>query len=133
VRERAVRQSRIYASSTPLPPPLAAAALVSLAILQEEGPERRAHLRANARAVQEALGGGPHPTIDRPGPMFAVAPSSARAQDRLRRRLLAAGIYPPLIRYAGGPADRFFRFAISTAHSSEHLARLSAVLMRAQD
>jgi 8-amino-7-oxononanoate synthase len=133
LRDQVVRQSRIYASSTPLPPPLVAAALAALEVLAEEGLALRERLRQNMCLVREALAVTGPELVARPGPMFTAAPTTRERQERLRRSLLRAGIYPPFIRYAGGPADRFFRFAVSTAHQPEHLARLRGVLARDLD
>jgi hypothetical protein len=41
---------------------------------------------------------------------------------------LVAGIYPTLIRYRNGPADAFFRFAISSEHTQGQLLALRDVL-----
>ncbi|MGZ8901614.1 MAG: hypothetical protein ACXW3Z_16100, partial [Limisphaerales bacterium] len=46
----------------------------------------------------------------------------------LRRRLIAAGIYPPLIHYPGGPERGYFRFAISSEHSAAQIKQLATVL-----
>jgi 7-keto-8-aminopelargonate synthetase-like enzyme len=48
----------------------------------------------------------------------------------LKRRLLAGGIYPPFVKYPGGPAEGFFRFVISSEHSHGQLDRLLDVLTR---
>ncbi|MCC6231081.1 MAG: hypothetical protein IT580_00450, partial [Verrucomicrobiales bacterium] len=53
----------------------------------------------------------------------------AIAANRLRRQLLAAGIYPPLIRYPNGPAAQFFRFALSSEHREGQVAALESVLL----
>jgi 7-keto-8-aminopelargonate synthetase-like enzyme len=46
----------------------------------------------------------------------------------LRRKLLAAKIYPPFLKYPGGPAKGYFRFVISSEHSRAQLDNLVAVL-----
>ena len=48
---------------------------------------------------------------------------------RLKARLLANGILPPWIRYPGGPASGYFRFAISSEHTDGQLERLLRVLI----
>ncbi len=129
-RERVLRQSQIYGSSTALPLPLAAASLVALEMIQQDGAALRARLCENTRIVKEAFRNSHPDWLHRPGPMFAVAPATVAAQESLRRMLLGAGIYPALIRYASGPADRFFRFAISTAHTRAQLAALRDLLLK---
>jgi hypothetical protein len=42
--------------------------------------------------------------------------------------LLARDIHPPFIRYPGGPAPGYFRFAISSEHTAAQLDALVAVL-----
>lgn len=132
LRERVLRQSRIYGSSTALPLPLAAAGIVALDLIDQDGAALRARLRENTRIVKEAFRASHPDWLNRPGPMFAVAPAAVAAQESLRRRLLRAGIYPALIRYASGPADRFFRFAISTAHTHAQLVELRDLLLKFQ-
>ncbi|MCI0622595.1 MAG: pyridoxal phosphate-dependent aminotransferase family protein, partial [Acidobacteria bacterium] len=132
LRERVLRQSRIYGSSTALPLPLAAASIVALEMIHQDGAALRARLCENARIVKEAFRDSHPDWLNRPGPMFAVAPATVAAQESLRRMLLGAGIYPALIRYASGPADRFFRFAISTAHTRAPLAALRDLLLKFQ-
>jgi len=131
-RERVLCQSRIYGSSTALPLPFAAAGLVALDMIHHEGVALRARLCENTRIVKEAFRASHPDWLNRPGPMFAVAPGTVAAQESLRRRLLRAGIYPALIRYASGPADRFFRFAISTAHTHAQLVELRDLLLKFQ-
>jgi hypothetical protein len=53
--------------------------------------------------------------------------NSVAAND-LRKRLLAAGIYPPFIKYGKASAAGFFRFVISSEHTQEHLEKLARVL-----
>lgn len=132
LRERVLRQSRIYGSSTALPLPLVAASIVALDTIRRDGVALRARLHENTRIVTEAFRASHPEWLNRPGPMFAVAPATVAGQERLRRMLLGAGIYPTLIRYAGGPADRFFRFAISTAHTRAQLTALRELLLKFQ-
>ncbi|MGH9837530.1 MAG: aminotransferase class I/II-fold pyridoxal phosphate-dependent enzyme [Blastocatellia bacterium] len=128
LRDRVLLQSRIYGGSTAPPLAVAAATLVALSMMREEGAKLRQQLRENAGYVKQAFLETRPECLDHPGPMFAVSPRQAQSQERLRRMLLAAGIYPTLIRYSSGPADRFFRFAVSTAHSQKQLATLRDVL-----
>jgi len=128
LRDCILRQSRIYGSSTAPPMAVAAATLVALSLLRQEGTKLRQQLRENTRYVKQAFLKRRPECLDHPGPMFAVSPRQAQSQERLRQMLLAAGIYPTLIRYSSGPAARFFRFAVSTAHSKSQLATLRNVL-----
>jgi hypothetical protein len=47
----------------------------------------------------------------------------------LSRALLAAGVYPPFIKYPGGPASGYFRFVISSEHSRSQLDAVLSVLL----
>jgi 7-keto-8-aminopelargonate synthetase-like enzyme len=99
-----------------------------LTVLAHDGKKLRERLRANVGAIPERLRGWNSGGVAGPGPIFSVAPKTSAAAERLRRRLLAAGIYPPLIRYPNGPAMQFFRFAVSTAHAPSQLQALADVL-----
>jgi 7-keto-8-aminopelargonate synthetase-like enzyme len=63
-----------------------------------------------------------------PGPIWSFVPASAEQRDKLCHSLLARRIYPPLIRYPGGPALGYFRFAISSEHTLEQLTDLADAL-----
>lgn len=125
LRQAILERSRLYTGNTPVPPPLACGAVASVRVLQREGEARRERLRRGLALVRGVPG---EPWA--PGPMFAVAPQSAAAVGRLQRLLRSSGIHPPLIRYPNGPADRFFRFALSSEHGTDQLEALRSVLAR---
>ena len=122
-----IARSRLYVGSTPLPLPLASAAIKSLAILRTDKSLRR-RLRKNADQVKEALGANGWPILDSPSPIVSLTPRNGKEQRRLTRRLLAAGILPPFINYPGGPEGGHFRFMISSEHSGEQLEILVEAL-----
>jgi 8-amino-7-oxononanoate synthase len=128
IREQAVRQSRLFKGSTPLPPPLAAGALTALELMTNRGREMRARLDRQIAFVRTAFTADRPELATRPGPTLTLTPLDSATNARLRRRLLQAGIYPSYIRYAGGPADRFYRFALSTAHTRAQLTALRTVV-----
>ena len=128
LRTAVLTQSSLYAGGSPLPLPFVVAAQAALKLLRERGPALRKQLHANVRFVRDAIAAPSPGWLARPGPMFTIAPKSPATRETLRRSLRRAGIYPPLIRYEGGPADCFFRFAISTAHTPAQLATLRRVL-----
>ena len=66
----------------------------------------------------------------RPARLCSLSPSTPGEAARLQRVLSAAGIYPPLIKYPGGPSHGYFRFAISSEHSRPQLDALLNVLCR---
>jgi len=58
------------------------------------------------------------------GPVATWIPIDEAAGVRMRDALLEAGIYPPWIRYPGGPCGGAFRFAWSSAHTEEEIQTL---------
>jgi 7-keto-8-aminopelargonate synthetase-like enzyme len=99
----------------------------SVQILKSERSLRK-RLVANVKLVKEALcAAGKLPEIS-PGPIVPVVSRSARDASLLRQGLLKAGIYPPFVKYATGPANGYFRFVISSEHSREQLQRLLQTL-----
>lgn len=121
---------RLYAGSTPLAPPMAAAARTALAWLT--GPAsaapRRRLVRRSTRIQGALVAAG---RLDRigPGAAFVVVPGDESDRRRLRRRLIARAIHPTFIQY---PCDKacqgFFRFALSSAHSEAQCRRLEEAL-----
>ncbi len=124
LRDRIVSRSRLFTGNTPLPLPLANAVLTALQVIRADARMRR-RLLFNTRYVKAALRSAGFPVPDGPGPIAPIEPRDARHAESLRRRLLAHGIHPPLIRYPGGPASGYFRFAISSEHSAEQLDALA--------
>jgi len=126
LRNRILRRSRAFLGCTPLPPPLAHAALRSVRQLAR-GSGMRLRLRRNADHVKRSLRrvGFDIPCL--PGPIIAVQPRSARETRKLRSCLLKAGIHPPFLRYAGAP-EGLFRFVISSEHTRPQLDQLITAL-----
>ena len=126
-------QQRIYDTSptlvgnTPLPPPLAAAALTAVEIMQVDRGLRK-RLCANAGRVKSALQDNGIAVGHSSTPIFGVIPRGRAGAATLQERLLKHGIYPSFIRYPGGPRNGFFRFAISSEHRPEQLEALIAAL-----
>jgi 7-keto-8-aminopelargonate synthetase-like enzyme len=115
----------MFAGGTPLPLPLAGAALASVKILQAER-GRREKLFANTDRLRGALQSGGWEMVETPGPIVRLPVMPDAAAARLRRRLLAAGIYPPFIQYGKVPGA--FRFVISSGHTAGQLDRLVKIL-----
>jgi 8-amino-7-oxononanoate synthase len=129
LRQAILARSRLFVGSTPLPLPLASAALAAVKILKRDRRLRR-RLIQNATRVKAGLRKAGLAIPDVPGPIIAIHPRTERAAGELKRRLLAAGIYPPFLKYPGGPARGFFRFAVSSEHTAAQLNALIAVLSR---
>ncbi len=127
-REKMLSRSHAFAGGSPVSLALVAGGMKSLQILRKRGGRLRRKLQANMAPLRRLESVTGVPAGEHVGPMFSFAPRTANSQERLSSRLLGEGIYPPLIRYGGGPADCFFRFAISTAHTPEQLGTLRDVL-----
>lgn len=129
VAEAILSKSRCFTGATPVPLPLAAGALESLQMLcSDRGLQAR--LQANAAWLKERLRAGGMKLPDAPGPIVPLIPASRLEAGRFQRRLLAAGIHPPFIRYPGGPEDGYFRFVVSSEHTRTQLATLAEVIVR---
>ena len=127
VREKILARSRTFAGTTPLPPPLAGAALASLKILRNE-PERRKKLFQNLFYVRTKLRAAGWDISETPGPIVRLPALPETQVNPLKTQLLAAGIYPPFLKYGGAAAQGFFRFVIASAHTRAQLDKLAAVL-----
>jgi glycine C-acetyltransferase/8-amino-7-oxononanoate synthase len=134
--DRALRQkildgSHMFIGSTPLPLPLANAAFCAVRILKTNS-NLRQRLYRNSDYVKNALRKRGFPLPDAPGPIICLPELSARANRDLTNALLNANIYPPFIKYPGGPVNGYFRFVISSEHSRKQLDNLLEVLRSAQ-
>jgi 7-keto-8-aminopelargonate synthetase-like enzyme len=127
LREKIITRSRLFAGSTPLPPPLAGAALAGLAILKRE-PARRKKLFRNVSYLRSQLRQSGWEIAETPGPIVRLPFLNAAGAENLKKRLLAAGIYPPFVKYGKASAAGFFRFIISSEHSERQLDKLAAAL-----
>jgi 8-amino-7-oxononanoate synthase len=128
LRSAIIARSGIFTGSTPLPPPLAWAALESIAVLKKDR-RLRERLDRNVRHLRQRLREGGIDVPENPGPVIALTPVNPAKAARLSRRLMAAGIHPPFIRYPGGPKSGSFRFAISSEHTFAQLDLLADVLV----
>jgi 7-keto-8-aminopelargonate synthetase-like enzyme len=126
VRER----SAVYAGTTPLPPPLAVAARAALAIHVVE-PERHAAYRASVRRFRERLGSLGLPLKPLEFPVVAFEMQGPGRMRRVHEFARGEGVFLPLIRYAGGGPNGFFRIVWNAAHTAEDLDRLESALRRA--
>jgi 8-amino-7-oxononanoate synthase len=129
LRQRILDRSRMFVGSTPLPLPLANAALEGVRILKTN-PNLRRRLVANAAYVKTALREAGLPLAETPGPIVPLRPRHTNDAVRLQRALLAEGVYPPFIKYPGGPPSGCFRFVISSEHTRPQLDTLLKVLCR---
>jgi len=113
----------VYRGSTPVPPPIAQAARVALALLtRTPGMVTRLfenvwRARAGLTSLKIELGVDEHPILT-----FTVG--SVARMDRVYARLWEAGILAPLIEYPGGPTERYFRLSVNAMHTAGQIDRL---------
>ena len=128
LREKILTRSRMFAGSTPLPLPLANAALAAMQILRTEK-RLRARLAENVRYVKNELAKAGFEISPPPSPIFAIVPKTNGDAAKLKARCLANGVFPSFIKYQGGPANGYFRFAVSSEHTRKQLDALLKVLV----
>jgi len=127
LRQKILNRSQIFVGSTPLPLPLANAAVQGIRILKGDRSLRK-RLAANLMYTRRALRGSNFAPIETSGPIITILPKDTKQIRQLKRRLLRAGIFPSFITYPSGPATGYFRFAISSEHTREQLDALISVL-----
>ena len=124
LREKIFERSRSFVGSTPLPLPLANAALTSLKICRSRGGDLRRRLNRNADYVKVALESGGTKMPAMPGPIIPVHTRNESESLALKKHLVAAGIFPPFLKYPGGDSNGYFRFVISSEHTRAQLDNL---------
>ncbi len=127
LRERIVAHSPVFVGSTPLPLPLAHAVITALRIVRTNTALRH-RLNRNAAYVKDRLRAFGFVLPAAPGPLVPIHFHNAQISQRLQRALLGAGILPPWVKYPGGPASGYFRFAIASEHRRPQLETLVNVL-----
>lgn len=128
LREAIVARSRVFVGNTPLPLPLANAAIKSIAILKANR-NLRTRLADNTAFVKTRLVNHGFQVAETPSPIIPLIPENPVETGHLKRRLLANGIHPPFIKYPGGPETGYFRFVISSEHTRRQLTTLVSVLI----
>lgn len=128
LRSRIIERSRLYSGNTPLPLPLAAAALVSVPLLAKH-PEWRRVMSQKAAQVKDRLRTAGLNIPHCPGPIVAVHPRNRAHAAATTKALLRERVYPSLIQYPGGPPAGYFRFMISSRHTRDQLDALVAGLL----
>jgi 7-keto-8-aminopelargonate synthetase-like enzyme len=127
LRQKIMQSSPMFAGSTPLPPPLANAALKALEILRAD-PRFHERLAGNIQYAKSFLRERGLPLLMTPSPAITLYPSTRRQAVALQRRLLSRHVFPSFIHYQGGPPTGFFRFALSSEHTRRQLDDLLGAL-----
>jgi 8-amino-7-oxononanoate synthase len=125
---RVQSKSSLFQASTPPPFPAVCAALKSIELLKSDHSLRQ-RLKSNKALLSNCLRRtGVKLPRNHPGPVIGFEPTSTNQSNALRDSLLSAGIYPPLIRYPGGPESGYYRFAISSEHTRDQILALAVAL-----
>lgn len=123
--------SNLFAGSTPLPAPVAAATAAALRIAREE-PGLREQLARNIRLVREGLRDLGLPVEDLPTPIIPIVLTDGAAMQGLHDRLREDGVIVPYLpRYAGLGRHGALRLAVCATHEPRHFEQLFAALRRA--
>ena len=127
-RQQILDRSRLFIGHTPLPLPLANAALEGVRVLKTDKTLRARLLRnvtfVKVGCARSAIGRTEGCTSPGAAPILSFTPDSTRAAAKLERRLLGSGIFPPLVKYPGARKDGYFRFVISSEHTRSQLEAL---------
>jgi 7-keto-8-aminopelargonate synthetase-like enzyme len=127
LRNRILERSHLFIGSTPLPLPLVEAGRQALRIISGNKSIRR-RISQQVRYAREALAKAGLNIDETPGPIIALHPRNKSSAQAFERALLKARIFPPLVKYPGGPAGGYFRFVISNQHSRAQLDNLIGAL-----
>ncbi|MEO7299238.1 MAG: pyridoxal phosphate-dependent aminotransferase family protein [Verrucomicrobiota bacterium] len=128
LRERILAKSKMFGGSTPLPLPLANAALTAVQILQTHK-TLRLRLVQNVSYAKNELRKAGLEISPPPSPIVAVFPKTSGEAEKLKARCLANEVFPSFIKYHGGPKNGYFRFAISSEHTKKQLNALLKALV----
>ena len=126
--QRILTRSRLFVANTPMPLPLASAALRSIELLQSNE-SLRSRLVNNVRYVKTKLVEAGYPVAPTTSPIVPMTARNDREIASFNRELIARGIYPPFIQYPGGPSIGSFRFALSSEHRHGQLDDLLDALL----
>ena len=129
LRRQILERSQLFTGSTPLPLPLANAALTAVRLLRNDR-RLRQRLATNVSRVKMRLRAAGISAPETPGPIISLVPRNEESTRRLRRVLLQAGIYPSSLVYPVTSRKRRFRFAISSEHSGKQLEQLLGALIQ---
>jgi 7-keto-8-aminopelargonate synthetase-like enzyme len=129
------RKTILYTASTPLSPPLAAAAVRAIQIAGSgEGASRRNRCREHVRRLTNALRDRNIPFYADPETPWVCLTGAGDADARrtpLRRLselLYQKGILAPWLRYGDGPRSGYVRITVTALHRPAHVTALVAAL-----
>jgi 8-amino-7-oxononanoate synthase len=130
---RIIDRSQAFVGATAIPPPIAAAAIRSIEILQEN-PGMISGLQTRTAQVRERLRAMGFVTGSSPAPIISITHRDTARNERLRLILLEHGLYMPLIRdYPGSPPGGHFRLTLSSVHTEQDVTCLLEAIAQSCD
>jgi glycine C-acetyltransferase len=127
------QRSRPYLFSNALAPPVVAASLAALDLVERSG-ELRERLRRNTALWRERLEGHGFTLAGAGHPIVPVMFGDAQLAAQVSERLLAAGIYVVAFSYPVVPRDQArIRTQLSAAHTTDELERAATAFASAVD
>lgn len=128
--EHLINRSRMLIFTTALPPPVMAATLAALEIVEKE-PARRESLSRNAAMLREGLRQMGFSTLESRSQIVPVVIGEAAPTMAFARRLLEEGVFVTGIRPPTVPAGTCrLRTTVMATHSEEQLGRTLAAFER---
>ena len=126
------QRSRPYLFSNSLAPSIAAASLEVLRLLEHQGADLRARLRANARHFRDAMAEAGFALAPGEHPIVPVMLGDARVAGAMAQRLLERGVYVIGFSFPVVPKGKArIRTQMSAAHTPEHIDRAVAAFQGA--
>ena len=129
VVERARTQSRAFIASTPIPPALARAVSVALAVIDDE-PQRLERSREHASRLRVLFTRLGLPISSVPLPVLALQLPARERMQHVHERLLARGLLVPLVEYPDGLGG-YLRIVVRADHTDAQVDALIEGLMEA--
>ena len=127
---RIIDRSQAFVGATAIPPPIAAAAIRSIEILQSN-PGMITGLQTRTVQARETLKAMGFAAGSSPAPIISISHRDTARNERLRLILLEHGLYLPLIRdYPGSPPGGHFRLTLSSVHTDQDIARVLEAVAR---
>ena len=118
------QRARPYLFSNALAPPICAATLVALDLVEQQGTELRARLQANAQRFRAGMSEAGFDLVPGDHPIIPVMTYDARLAQRLATGLMDEGIYVTAFSYPVVPREQArVRTQMSAAHTPEQIDR----------
>ena len=116
--EKIRKKSLAFIGCTGLALPLAAAAIKSISYFISNG-NIISDLQKRSLALKHRFKDIGFLMPDTPTPIFSITFNDVEKNQRLRKRLIDNGIYPPFINYPGAPSGGHFRFILTSCTTED--------------